>query len=101
MHGIDLFDPFDSKGSKLGSYATIWIKSRMQKLIKAEKTVIHVPYEAEKRYKELAELHFRLRERLNRCGAYTSLTCVSGSQMGSMNPICSAAQTVSSSDVHW
>jgi DNA-directed RNA polymerase specialized sigma subunit len=87
MHGIDLYDPFDSKGAKLGSYATIWIKSRMQNLIRAEKAVIHVPYDAEKRYKELAQLHFRLREKLNRCGAYTSLICVSGSQIGSVTPV--------------
>ena len=69
MHGIDLFDPFNSAGARLGSYATFWIKGCMQKLIKAEKAVIHVPYEAEKRYNDLADLHFRLRGRLNRCGA--------------------------------
>ncbi len=69
MHGINLFNPFNSKETKLGSYASIWIKSRIQKLIKDEKHVIHMPYMAEQRYKELADLYFRLHERLNRCEA--------------------------------
>ena len=58
MHAIGLFDP--SRGVRLGSYATHWIRSFCSELAGWERDVIYVPYDAAKRYKDL----FNIRERL-------------------------------------
>ena len=64
MHAIGLFDP--SRGVRLGSYATHWIRCFCSELAGLERDVIYVPYDAAKRYKELSHIKERLRRRLRR-----------------------------------
>ncbi len=65
MHAIGLFDP--SRGVRLGSYATHWIRSFCSELAGLERDVIYVPYDAAKRHKDLTNIRERLQFGLRRC----------------------------------
>ena len=64
LHAIDVFDP--SRGVRLGSYATHWIRSFCSALAGLERDVIYVPYDAAKRHKDLSDITSRLQNVLRR-----------------------------------
>ena len=86
MHAIELFDP--SRGVRLGSYATHWIRSFCSELAGLERGVIYVPYDAAKRYKDLSHIRERLQYGLRRCAAAVTASPVTCQRVISLEHHC-------------